>query len=178
MIFFAEPVITILYSEKWIPCVSIFQVLCLSGYFNSLYHLSRSTIKAIGKSKLLLYTQFSTVVISLVFVALFLQYSILTFVWVVVIDAVISYSVVGFFVGKDLRYPLFCQFRDFGFTMILSLVVAYSTSLLADFCELPIIVNTVLFFIVNILLYYVLSVVLRNEVSVMTLSIIRAKLRK
>ena len=178
LIFFAEPVITILYSEKWIPCVSIFQVLCLSGYFNSLYHLSRSTIKAIGKSKLLLYTQFSTVVISLVFVALFLQYSILTFVWVVVIDAVISYSVVGFFVGKDLRYPLFCQFRDFGFTMILSLVVAYSTSLLADFCELPIIVNTVLFFIVNILLYYVLSVVLRNEVSVMTLSIIRAKLRK
>ena len=178
LIFFAEPVITILYSKKWVPCVPIFQVLCLSGYFNSLYHLSRSTIKALGKSKLLLYTQFSTVIISLIIIAVFLQYSILIFIWVVVIDAVISYSVVGFCVGKKLRYSLFCQFKDFGFTMVLSLVVAYCSSQLSGLCELPIIANTMLFFIVNVLFYSVVSLILRNEVSVMTLNIIRAKLIK
>lgn len=178
LIFFAEPVITLFYSEKWVPCVPIFQVLCLSGFFNSLYHLSRSTIKALGKSKLLLYTQFFIVIISLIFVAFFLQYSILTFVWVVVIDAVISYSVVGFYVGKDLRYSLFCQFRDFGFTMVLSLVVAYGSLQMSGLCELPMIANTILFFVVNILLYFAVSLILRNEVSVMTLGIIRAKFIK
>ena len=178
LIFFAEPVITLLYSEKWLPCVPIFQILCLSGYLNSLYHLSRSTIKAIGKSKLLLTTQIISLLISLVFVCVFLKFDIKTFVWVIVIDSVISYSVVGFCIGKFLNYSLLRQIKDWGYTCALSIVVAFLSCFLANYSNMPMVVNIILFLTINIILFFLFNMILKNDIAIMVINIIKNKIIK
>lgn len=47
----AKPMFVLLYSEKWLPSVPYFQVLCLAGLATCLQSVNFHTISAIGKSK-------------------------------------------------------------------------------------------------------------------------------
>ena len=178
LIFFAEPVITILYSEKWLPCVSMFQVLCLSGYLNALYHLSRSTIKAVGKSKLLFNTQLLSLFFSLIMVGLFLQFDLEVFVWVIVINALFSYLVVSSCIGKYLNIRLFQQIKDWGITFMVSIIIAYFMSVVASFINIPIIIEVFIFFIAYAILYFIVCVLLKNDIAIMTKNVAMNKFFK
>lgn len=47
----AKPMFVLLYSEKWLPSVPYFQVLCIAGLAHCLQSVNFQTISAIGKSK-------------------------------------------------------------------------------------------------------------------------------
>ena len=49
----AKPIFILLYSERWIPCIPYFQILCLSGIGTSLAAVNTQPIAAIGKSKMM-----------------------------------------------------------------------------------------------------------------------------
>ncbi len=51
MLLVAKPMFVILYSEKWLPSVPFFQVLCFGGLAQCLQSVNFHTISAIGKSK-------------------------------------------------------------------------------------------------------------------------------
>lgn len=178
LIFFAEPVITILYSSKWIPCVPIFQILCLSGFFNALYHLSRSTIKAVGKSRLLLITQIVSIVIAFLVILLFLQFNIYVFVWAIALESFISYSIVGQCVGKYLEYPIWKQYKDISFNFAMALLSAYICYRLAVFIHLPILLNAIVMFVLTEVLFLSSHFMLRTSVSAMLMRVVKSKKRK
>lgn len=178
LIFFAKPVIVLLYSEKWLPCVPIFQILCFSGFLNALYHLSRSTMKAMGKSKLLLYTQGTSLLLSLSFVYVFLQFSLQTFVWTIVIDAVISYSIVSYCIGRYLGYSLIRQIHDWIGFFIIAMFIAYLTYILAQIIYIPMVIEIFVFFFINMALFFVTNFILKNDIAVMVLDIVKNKLNK
>ena len=140
--------------------------------------MSRSTIKAIGKSKLLLNTQVISLLLSLLFVCLFLRFDIEIFVWVIVFDAVISYSIVGFCIGKYLNYSLFRQVADWGGSFIVSMVVAYITSIVATKIHIPMIAEVIIFFVLNTGLYFITSILLKNDIATMAINVIKNKVNK
>lgn len=177
LILFAKPVIVLLYSEKWLPSVPLFQILCFSGFLNALYHLSRSTMKAIGKSKLLLYTQGTSLLLSLIFVYTFLQFSIQTFVWVIVIDAIISYSIVSYCIGKYLGYSLLRQICDWGVSFVIAMLVAYLTYILAQIIQMPMIIEIFIFFLINVTFFFMANIIIKNDIAAMVLNIIKSKLK-
>ena len=51
LILIAEPLIVFLYSDRWIPSVPYFQILCFGGMAGCLQSVNQQTIAAIGKSK-------------------------------------------------------------------------------------------------------------------------------
>lgn len=51
MILVAKPMFILLYSEKWLPSVPYFQILCIGGLASCLQSVNFYTISAIGKSK-------------------------------------------------------------------------------------------------------------------------------
>ena len=53
LLLLAKPLFLILYSERWIPCVPYFQVLCLAGLAFCLISVNSQSINAIGKSRLM-----------------------------------------------------------------------------------------------------------------------------
>ena len=52
LILIAEPLITFLYSDRWLPSVPYFQILCFGGMAGCLQSVNQQTIAAIGKSKI------------------------------------------------------------------------------------------------------------------------------
>ena len=51
-ILIAKPLFVALYTEKWLPAVPYFQVLCIAGLGECLQSVNFQTISAIGKSKI------------------------------------------------------------------------------------------------------------------------------
>lgn len=51
MLLVAKPMFVLLYSEKWLPSVPYFQVLCIGGLAHCLQSVNFHTVSAIGKSK-------------------------------------------------------------------------------------------------------------------------------
>lgn len=51
LILSAEPLITLLYGEKWLPSVPYFRILCVGGFFVCLQNLNYYAVAAVGKSK-------------------------------------------------------------------------------------------------------------------------------
>lgn len=54
MMLCAKPIFTLLYTERWLPSVSYFQVLCIAGFAYSLQSVNLQAVAAIGKSKVML----------------------------------------------------------------------------------------------------------------------------
>lgn len=55
LILIGEPLITLLYGDKWLPSVPYFQVLCVGGFFVCLQNVNFYAVAAVGKSKQLFY---------------------------------------------------------------------------------------------------------------------------
>ena len=51
LILIAEPLIVLLYSDRWLPSVPYFQILCIGGMAGCLLSVNQQAIAAIGKSK-------------------------------------------------------------------------------------------------------------------------------
>ena len=51
LILIAKPLFLLLYSEKWLPCVPYFQMLCIAGLGTCLQSVNFQTVSAIGESK-------------------------------------------------------------------------------------------------------------------------------
>lgn len=49
----AKPLFVVLYSDKWLPCVPYFQLLCIAGIAVCLQSVNNQAIAAIGKSKVM-----------------------------------------------------------------------------------------------------------------------------
>lgn len=58
LILIAEPLIVMLYGDKWTDSVPYFQILCCGGFFYSLNNIPYYTVAACGKSKALLMASF------------------------------------------------------------------------------------------------------------------------
>lgn len=55
LILTAKPIFVLLYSDRWLPSVPYFQVLCLAGISSCLQAVNTQTIAAIGKSRTMFY---------------------------------------------------------------------------------------------------------------------------
>ncbi|MBR4045529.1 MAG: lipopolysaccharide biosynthesis protein [Alistipes sp.] len=55
LIIVANPLFVLLYGDKWVDAVPYFQVLCIGGFFSSLYNFNYYAVAAVGRSKALFY---------------------------------------------------------------------------------------------------------------------------
>ena len=53
LILIAKPLVLILFTKKWLPSVSFFQIICFYGLFMSFIDLNQGLLKALGKGSLL-----------------------------------------------------------------------------------------------------------------------------
>ncbi|MBP5507980.1 MAG: lipopolysaccharide biosynthesis protein [Prevotella sp.] len=92
-----KPLFVLLYSERWLPSVIYFQVLCLVGISSCLQAVNTQSIAAIGKSK----QMFSWILVKRVLGAC------------AMIIGLVLYGMKGFLVGVVL-YNYFCYFVNIG----------------------------------------------------------------
>lgn len=126
LISFADQVIVILYSDKWLPCVPYFQILCISGLVNALIHINRSMLKSKGYSKQIFNIQLSSAAIGITLLVIGLQYSLVAALSALALNSILLFILTAFYSSKICKYNLFSQIKDVSPCFIISVVCSFS----------------------------------------------------
>ena len=137
MALLARPLVIVLLTEKWLPCVLLLQILCIARMFTPLSAVNMNILNAIGRSDLFLKLD----MVKILYYIIILVITIPLGVKAIVIGNLI-YTFIGFFVnaylpGKLFGYGAIKQIRDWGRIFLALLAMVASVCLFIYFVSSP-----------------------------------------
>lgn len=119
----AEPLVSLILTEKWLPCIIFIRILCISYAFYSVHSTNINVINALGKSSLVLKLEIIKVIIGMLI--LFIS------MWFGVLYIALGFLVVDFICQlinalpnkKLINYGYFEQVKDIVPNIIISLIM-------------------------------------------------------
>jgi len=108
----AEPVITLLFSAKWLPSVPFLQIFCLIYIFEGLSMANQNALKAIGRSDLTLKIEFIKTPLYIVLLLASIPFGVMAVAYSFVIGVAIAQLICTGFSKKLFGYSLWAQLRD------------------------------------------------------------------
>lgn len=174
----AKPLFIILYSERWLPSVPYFQVLCIAGLAGCLQAVNFQSISAIGKSKtMFVWTVVKRIVgIGAVVIGL-LCFDMKGLLAGVVINYWFSYFVNISLVSKHIGYKWYQQIKDLLPVGGISVIIAIVCYFIGEWLNLGIYLNGVVQLIVYACLYMGWSLCFKPEAYTYFISIIPKKFK-
>lgn len=126
LILIAEPLITLLYSDKWIECVPYFRILCVAGVAICLQGVNYYGVAAIGKSNELFIWTLVKRFLGIIFIILgFWIYDIIGLLWGMVLSSFMIYIINAYLVEKHIGYRLVSQLKDLLPIIVTSVVAGF-----------------------------------------------------
>ena len=173
LILVAEPLIVLLYSDRWVASVPYFQILCVGGMAGCLQAVNQQTIAAIGKSKVFFVW---TVVKNSVGIVLQIIGLIVWGIWGLLVGKVLSswfsYLVNISLVSKYVGYKNYQQLKDLSPIFVVSaiaILAGYFGSSVLDFGLYP---NGIVRALIFVAVYLGWSLLFKPEAYTYTLSIL------
>ena len=174
LILIAEPLIVFLYSDRWLPSVPYFQILCFGGMAGCLQSVNQQTIAAIGKSKVF-FTW--TILKQCVGVASQVIGIIVWGMWGLLAGKVFSswfsYFVNITMVSKHVGYKNYQQLLDLSPIFIASGISLIFGYLFGNLLELSFYVDALVKIVIFTIVYLSWSVIFKLESYTYTLSIVK-----
>lgn len=133
LIIAAEPIMTILYGEKWLPCAIFFQILCCGGVFACLQNVNYYAVAAVGKSRQLFIWSFYKWGFMLAAMFVGMNFGILGLMWGLAFSSLNIYLVNALLVSRFIRFRLSAQIRLLAPIFLTSLVGVASGAALNHF---------------------------------------------
>ena len=158
----AEPLITILLTEKWLGAVPFMQLCCLSYAFYPLHTSNLQAINAVGRSDIFLKLEIIKKIMGLTVIAVTLPFGIYALVGGGIFASAIG-TVINAFPNKRLiNYSFQEQWKDIMPSLGLSIIMGIAVHSIQFFC-LPIWETLVVQVIMGISIYVILAWLLKLE---------------
>lgn len=143
----AEPLVRLLLTEKWLPCVPYLRIFCFSYAFYPIHTANLSAIKAMGRSDLFLRLELIKKAVGVAILVWAAPRGVYAIAWTLVFMALISQVVNAWPNGKLLGYAYRQQLRDMLPAILLSCLMgaavwALSLLGLSDWLTVPLQVLT------------------------------------
>lgn len=119
----AEPLIRLLLTEKWLPCVPYLRIFCFSYAFYPLHTANLNAIKAMGRSDLFLKLEIIKKVFGVIILLVTLQYGVYVMALSLLFTSVMSQLINSWPNAKLLDYAYGHQLMDMLPAILLSLVM-------------------------------------------------------
>jgi len=158
----AEPLVLLLLTEKWLPCVPFLQILCINNALMPLQTANLQAINALGRSDISLKLSIVKKSFGFLMVLIFARISILAMAWAGVATGVVA-LILNISPNKKLfGYGFIEQMKDvvpFWLMSAVMFVCVISVSLL----RLPTIAELIVMVAVGVAVYVLLSVIFKVE---------------
>lgn len=159
----AEPLIELLYGERWMACAPYFQILCISRFLGVIVPLNMSIISAKGKGKLYLVTQLIKCGFSIIVIVLSVHHGIYALMIALALIPFFEFTVCSMINHRLIHYGFLHQIGDIMPTLGVSSLLAalaYSFKFVIPWHPYIIMSLQVLVFVV---LYVVITKLLKFE---------------
>lgn len=133
----AGPLITLLMTERWAPSIPLFQLLCVEGLLWPLNELNLNSLKAIGRSDLLLRLDVIRRLLIVLAIAGTFSLGISAVLYGQIIVSILVFVLYSHFSGRLIGYSTGPQIRDFYVYLLMALVMGIAMYLVGGAINLP-----------------------------------------
>lgn len=162
LIVIAKPLVIVLLTEKWDPCIIYLQIGCLAYMLRPLQFINNSVIKASGRSGLLLKLDIVKKLIGIVLLVVSIRFGVIGIALSLVLTNIIS-TIINIAPNKRiLNYGYFAQFKDIGQSALIAIIMGVIVYLI-NFLHIPVFPMLCIQIVVGVFLYITLSFLLKND---------------
>lgn len=110
--FCAEPIVRLVLTEKWLPCVPYLQIFCFTYMFWPVHTANLNAIKAMGRSDLFLKLEIVKKVVGLVLLFCTMHISVMAMAYSMIVSSILSQIINSWPNRKLLNYSYLSQLAD------------------------------------------------------------------
>jgi teichuronic acid exporter len=162
----AEPAFRFLFTEKWLPAVPYFQILCITGILYPIHSYNLNVLKVKGRSDLFLKLAFIKKAITIIGIIIGIQFGIYGLLYVQVILSFLSFYINAYYTDKFIKYSAWEQIKDISAIFILALLcglIIFWTDYYLEMHSIIDFLRLVISGIIGVFLYISLSSILKFE---------------
>lgn len=119
----ASPLVSVLLTDKWLPCVPFMQILCLSFMFSPVETENLQSIKAIGRSDIVLKLEIAKRTIGILLLIISIPIGLHAIAWSMVLGNIIAAMLNASPNRKLIGYSFLKQFIDVAPSLLMSVLV-------------------------------------------------------
>ena len=127
----AEPLFRFLLTDKWLPAVPYFKILCISGIMYPLHAYNLNILKVMGKSGLFLRLEIIKKALSVAGILAFISFGIYGLLYFQLFFNLVAYYINSLYSGRLIQYPVKEQIED----ILPILLIAGTTGLVCYFID-------------------------------------------
>ncbi|MCI2779499.1 lipopolysaccharide biosynthesis protein [Clostridium perfringens] len=173
----AEPLVRILLTDKWLPCVPFMQIFCISYALWPIHTANLQAINALGYSNVFLKLEIVKKIIGTIILVISLFYGVYAIAIGTLISGVISTFINSYPNIKILNYSYFEQIKDIVPSLLISIFMGTITYFL-KFLWLGDILTLTIQILVGIFSYFMLAKLFKLECYIYLISILKDILKK
>lgn len=148
----AHPLISVVWTDKFIDSAPYFQMLCLATLFNPFYSLIITALNARGKSRVTFRLEFMKKALMLLSIVVAFKWGIMAMLWGYVAASTVSYFVAMLVFDYEIKHKILHQIKDLLPALTIGLVIA-SLSFMVRIMELNSFFNLTISSIIAVTVY-------------------------
>lgn len=149
----SKPVILLLLTEKWIECVPLLQIICLSSMTYHISAINLNLLQVKGRSDLFLNLEIIKRVISVSMMIIAVQWGVVAVCWALVIYGQFAIMINAYYTGKILGVGYWLQMKDYLPYFICSMISVAPAYVLSEYVDIPNIISVILGGLLSLGLY-------------------------
>ncbi|NVK40613.1 MAG: lipopolysaccharide biosynthesis protein [Oceanospirillaceae bacterium] len=162
LVFLAEPLVTVLFTDKWIEMVPILRIMAFSGMMYPIAVVNMNILKVTGRSDLYFRLTLVTRTIIVCLLVFSFKYGLLALIAVRSISSLVNGLIYQHYAGRMISYNLIHQYKDLWRILLAGLIMSASLFLFTEFYKNQMLVQLILGGMIGGLIY-LFSLVLLKE---------------
>ena len=117
----AEPTFRLLFTEKWLPAVPFFQLLCVTGILYPIHAYNLNVLKVKGRSDLFLKLEVIKKIIIILTIVMSIRFGIFALLYGQIFTSLLAFFINTHYTGKFINYTTWQQSKDIIPILLISL---------------------------------------------------------
>ncbi len=172
--FCAKPIVQIVLTDKWLPCVPYLQIFCISYLFWPIHTANLNAIKAMGRSDLFLKLEVIKKFIGMILLLITMNISVMAMAYSLLISGLISQVINSWPNRYLLKYSYIDQIKDILPNIVMALIMGGFVYFIS-YLNLPSLVSLVVQILSGGIIYLILSILTKNDSFIYLINILKSR---
>lgn len=170
--FCARPIVQLVLTDKWLPCVPYLQIFCVSYLFWPIHTANLNAIKAMGRSDLFLKIEIIKKFIGMILLIITMNISVMAMAYSLLISGLISQIINSWPNRYLLKYSYIDQIKDILPNIVMALIMGVFVYFI-NYLNLSVLVSLMVQIILGGIIYLVLSIFTKNDSFIYLINILK-----
>ena len=177
MAFCAEPIVRVVLTDKWLPCVPFLRIFCITYMFWPVHTANLNAIKAMGRSDWFLRLEIIKKAIGMLILLSTMWFGVMAMAYSLLLSSVFSQIINSWPNRKLLNYGYLEQVKDFAPGILLAVGMGVCIYFIG-YISLPTVITLVIQIVLGALIYVSMSALFKLEEFEYLLGMIKSFLKK